>query len=327
MILADKIIEERKKLGLSQEELAEKLSVSRQAVSKWESAQSIPDLQKIIMMSELFSVSTDYLLKDDAKQEVTTSNEIDALKPIRRVSIEEANSFLDLVKEQSKTTSLGVMLCILSPALLIFLAGMAEDKKIKETLATAIGLSTLFILVAIALFFFITNSIKKSRFNYLEKEIFETAYGVSGLVKEREEKNNPTYIKFLTLGVILCVLSPLPLLIVSAINDKSTFVVSSISLLFVIVSIGVYLIVRASLVKSSYDVLLQENDYEKSEKKNSTAINATSVIYWCIATAIFLAWSFISNDWNITWIIWPIVGVLFAPFVIIVKHINSKKNK
>ena len=43
MILADKIIEERKKLGLSQEELAEKLSVSRQAVSKWESAQSIPD--------------------------------------------------------------------------------------------------------------------------------------------------------------------------------------------------------------------------------------------------------------------------------------------
>ena len=167
MILADKIIEERKKLGLSQEELAEKLSVSRQAVSKWESAQSIPDLQKIIMMSELFSVSTDYLLKDDAKQEVTTSNEMDALKPIRRVSIEEANSYLDLVKEQSKTTALGVMLCILSPALLIFLAGMAEDKKIKETLATAIGLATLFILIAIALFFFITNSIKKSRFNYL----------------------------------------------------------------------------------------------------------------------------------------------------------------
>ena len=45
MILAEKIMEERKKNGWSQEELAEKLSVSRQAVSKWESAQSIPDLQ------------------------------------------------------------------------------------------------------------------------------------------------------------------------------------------------------------------------------------------------------------------------------------------
>ena len=59
MILAEKIMEERKKNGWSQEELAEKLSVSRQAVSKWESAQSIPDLQRVIQLSEIFGVSTD----------------------------------------------------------------------------------------------------------------------------------------------------------------------------------------------------------------------------------------------------------------------------
>ena len=62
MILADKIIEERKKNGWSQEELANKLGVSRQAVSKWESSGSIPDLQRILQMSELFGVTTDYLL-------------------------------------------------------------------------------------------------------------------------------------------------------------------------------------------------------------------------------------------------------------------------
>ena len=59
MILAEKIMEERKKNGWSQEELAEKLSVSRQAVSKWESAQSIPDLQRVIQLSEILGVSTD----------------------------------------------------------------------------------------------------------------------------------------------------------------------------------------------------------------------------------------------------------------------------
>ena len=64
MILADKIMNERKKNGWSQEELAEQLNVSRQSVSKWEGAQAIPDLQKIIAMAELFGVSTDYLLKD-----------------------------------------------------------------------------------------------------------------------------------------------------------------------------------------------------------------------------------------------------------------------
>lgn len=62
MILADKIIAMRKKNGWSQEELAEKLNVSRQSVSKWESAASIPDINKILELSKIFGVTTDYLL-------------------------------------------------------------------------------------------------------------------------------------------------------------------------------------------------------------------------------------------------------------------------
>ena len=61
MILADKITELRKRSGWSQEELAGRLGVSRQAVSKWESAASIPDLDKILKLSQLFDVSTDTL--------------------------------------------------------------------------------------------------------------------------------------------------------------------------------------------------------------------------------------------------------------------------
>ena len=64
MILADKIIALRKKAGWSQEELAAQLNVSRQSVSKWEGAQSIPDMDKVVQMSRLFGVTTDFLLKD-----------------------------------------------------------------------------------------------------------------------------------------------------------------------------------------------------------------------------------------------------------------------
>ncbi|MDY6308835.1 MAG: helix-turn-helix transcriptional regulator, partial [Oribacterium sp.] len=97
MILAEKIVNLRKQAGWSQEELAEKLGVSRQAVSKWESAQSIPDLNKVLLLSEVFSVSTDYLLKDDSDVpgEVLTETKTvmdddgDRLLP---VSLEEANA-------------------------------------------------------------------------------------------------------------------------------------------------------------------------------------------------------------------------------------------
>lgn len=64
MTLADKIIKLRKQHGWSQEELADKMDVSRQAVSKWECAQTIPDIEKVLQLSQLFNVSTDYLLKD-----------------------------------------------------------------------------------------------------------------------------------------------------------------------------------------------------------------------------------------------------------------------
>ncbi len=63
MNMADRIQYLRKTKGLSQEELADKVGVSRQAVSKWESEQSTPDIEKIIIMSELFEVTTDYILK------------------------------------------------------------------------------------------------------------------------------------------------------------------------------------------------------------------------------------------------------------------------
>ena len=64
MTFSDKLIALRKKAGWSQEELAERLNVSRQSVSKWESAQSMPDIDKILQLSSLFSVTTDCLLKD-----------------------------------------------------------------------------------------------------------------------------------------------------------------------------------------------------------------------------------------------------------------------
>ena len=63
MNIADRIQHLRKSKGISQEELADKVGVSRQAVSKWESEQSTPDIEKVILLSDYFEVTTDYLLK------------------------------------------------------------------------------------------------------------------------------------------------------------------------------------------------------------------------------------------------------------------------
>lgn len=120
MILADKIIDLRKKAGMSQEELAEKLGVSRQSVSKWEMAQSTPDLNRILKMSEIFGVTTDYLLKDKidlAKPEATANISVEDIHdetepPLTYVSMKEANDFLSKNKKHAFFIALGVALCM-----------------------------------------------------------------------------------------------------------------------------------------------------------------------------------------------------------------------
>lgn len=73
-MLSEKIYTLRKKNGLSQEQLAEKLNVSRQAISKWESGTAVPESEKLITISNYFGVSVDYLLKDGDEDKANTTD-------------------------------------------------------------------------------------------------------------------------------------------------------------------------------------------------------------------------------------------------------------
>ena len=154
MIFADKVIALRKKAGWSQEELAERLNVSRQSVSKWESAQSVPDIDRILQMSRLFGVTTDYLLKDDMEEPEVTGEE--SASPLRRVTMQQASDYLALRRAAAPKMAIATFLCILSPIPLMMLAAMSEFSRfhITENAAEGIGLSvlTVFAAVAVALF-------------------------------------------------------------------------------------------------------------------------------------------------------------------------------
>lgn len=76
MNLSEKILELRKANGLSQEQLAEKIGVSRQAISKWESGESLPEVERLIELSAVFNVTTDYLLKPSEVDELNIRTEI-----------------------------------------------------------------------------------------------------------------------------------------------------------------------------------------------------------------------------------------------------------
>ena len=329
MILADKIIELRKKEGWSQEELAEKLSVTRQSVSKWEGAQSIPDLDKVVQMSRLFGVTTDYLLKDELEE--SQPAECDAAPVLRRVTMAQASDYLALRRAAAPKMALATMLCIFSPIALIGLAAVSELSvsvfPVREDVAAGIGLCALLILVAIAVVLFMDCGNKAKEYDFLEKEPFETEYGVTGMVKERQKAFKPVYDRMNLTGTMLCILSVLPLF-AAAISGWDFLAVMAVCVLLALVGIGTYFFVYGGTVNGAMEKLLEEGDYTRYEKSRKNITGPVSVIYWLVVTAIFVLYTFGPNgngQPRYSWIIWAIAGVLYAAVLAGIKLIRNRK--
>ncbi len=318
MILADKIIALRKKNGWSQEELAEKLDVSRQSVSKWEGGLSIPDMNKIIGMSALFGVSTDYLLKDELEEVTASETHASDDSPTRQIGAEEANRYLDSVKKRSLRIAVGVALCILSPIMLILLSGFSEEMPsfpLPETGAVGIGIAALFLLVASAVVLFIMNGLQLEEFSYLEKESFTLAYGVKGIVEKKQAEYRPHFLSRLTVAVVLLILSVVPLVVLAALELQEYLLIACVGLLLAVCAVGVAIIVRISFVNGSFQRLLQTGEFTEEQKKQNRKNEAFESAYWCLFTAVYLGISFCTMAWHLTWIVWPVAAGLYPLFL------------
>lgn len=326
MILSEKLILLRKEHELSQEQLAEQLSVSRQAVSKWESGASIPDLDKIIKMSQIFGVSVDYLVKDNAMQTNDSIPVDDSAGNARVVSMEEADRYMESVQQAAPRIASGVLLCIISPIFMILLAGMTEYHIIQltENFAGGIGVAVLLAMVAIAVVLFITNGMALNKYEFLEKDSILTAYGVSGVVEKKKADYEHTFHTCIATGVALCILGVVPLLIAASL-DNAFYAVCGVCVLLFLVAIGVFLMVHSGMIWGSYQKLLQEGDYTPAQKRQDRKAAPIATIYWCLVTAGYLAVSFFFDNWDRSWIVWPVAGVLFAAVMGIV-HLVSKES-
>ena len=328
MIFADKLILLRKRAGWSQEELADQMNVTRQSVSKWEGAQSIPDLEKMLRLSELFGVSTDYLLKDEL-EEAESIAPSDDMPSLRRISLEEANAFLSVKAQTAKTIAYAVFLCILSPIVLFILNAISESKAgaLNEDVAAGIGMIVLIIFVAIAAVMFISSGSKTAPLGHLEKEPFETEYGVSGMVKERKAQYKDQNTKNNIIGSCLCIAAVIPLFIGSIINDDNDLLLTvMLSLSLLLVGVGVSRFRQTGISWASYEKLLQEGEYSKENKEKPSVSAAVYTAYWFIATAVYLGYSFWSNNWGKSWVVWVIAGILF-PTVIVITATFEKESK
>lgn len=327
MTFSDKLIALRRKAGWSQEELAERLNVSRQSVSKWESAQSMPDIDKIVQLSSLFSVTTDYLLKDWQDDPQPAAAETPS--PLPRVTLAQAEDYLTRAQANAPRMALATALCIVSPIPLLALGTVSERGQLglNDDLAGGLGLIALLVLVAVAVVLFMQCGAAVREYEFLEKEPIETEHGVTVLVRERRAAFAPQYDKANITGTVLCILAAVPLF--AAMMVGVSFLMSaSICLVLVLVACGVYAFVRVGTVHDAMDRLLEDGDFTRGHKAVKGRLNALTAAYWLVVVAIFLWYTFGPNgngQPQYSWFIWAIAGVVYAACVVAAKAFVRKR--
>ena len=325
MILADKIIQLRKKNGWSQEELASQLNVSRQAVSKWESAQAAPDLSKILSMSQLFGVTTDYLLKDDMEAEEFTGEE--AAPALRRVTLSEAGDYLSWRDRASLLIAGAVLLCILGVIALLSIMGLTTIQGLlSEEAAGGLGVGALLLFIAAAVLIFVYCGHKSEPYEFMEKENFDTEYGVDGLAQKKRREEQKNWSILTGAGIALCVLSPIPLVMSAFLAKADSARLLFLCLTLLLAGVGAALTIVSGVRRSAVDKLLRQGEYSPESKRVSSIAGPVSAAYWLLVTAVFLAWNFLADAWNVSWVIWPVAGVLYAAVRVVCVMLAQKKN-
>lgn len=273
MIFKENLIKLRKQMGLSQEELAEKIEVSRQTIYKWETGQNYPEMDRLLMLSELFNCSIDDLIKNE----------------INVTSIVQKDKYEKFYNRFARNIAFAVSLVILSVAVMLILFDVFGEEKY------LIPLISFFVFISISIMIFIISGIENTE---MKKQI------PNEINYYNEEKIHSFSRKFaiaVATGATLILIAVITLIVLF--EFVSDVYLWPVSVMLGIISIATYILIYFGLLNSKYRM------NHKVIKENPMASKISSIIM-LLATIAYLIIGFVYNKWHPGWLVFPIGGIL-----------------
>ncbi len=281
MSFAENLQNLRKKSNMTQDELAEKLQVSRQAVSKWESGSGYPETEKIISICEIFDCSMDELIRG-------------------KITLDKKDNYDLVMSTSAKQVSIAVTLILLGVSIFLTIIGLSPDVE----QSSLIGICVILLSVAFAVPLFIVNGFKIEEFKK-KNPILNNVYTENEL-----EVGKTKYTKFTAIGISIILIGVMIMMLLFGLKIGGEESSLPVAILMYFITIGTSIIVYASNMKEKFDILKynKENTLEYKEVKNK--VGKICGIIMLITTIIFLIWGFTLNMWEINWMVYPIGGIL-----------------
>lgn len=233
-------------------------------------------------------------IDQEKEEEVTTTPNLTTL------SIDDIDSYVAMKRTTSVGIGMGVICCGIAASLIV--AGVYFNSVILGVILS------LFLIVA-AVGLFIVNGLKHNAYDYLEKGFFVSNKNIN-YIKNEEKQFEKSFVLSLIIGVGLCIISAIPVLVGSQDGDRILLYVCGT---IITATIGCFFIIYGGMVKSAYGFLLENGfDSSLSEKDLAKKIywKKFNDNFWLVIVAIYLLISFVFGIWELSWLIFPVAGVL-----------------
>ncbi|WP_404987586.1 permease prefix domain 1-containing protein [Clostridium culturomicium] len=267
--------------------------------------------------------------------EIIREFEIEVNQPSRNVTsekenlpsmdLEEAKKYLRETKKCNFLISIGGALCMMGAAVLVFMyqlyddgiifRGLVEDK----AMITPLIILLAFVGVAVALFIFAGISMEK--YKYIDKGYFNLQPSARIILEEEGERLRTKSTIGTIVGVVLCILSPI-ILFLSGMKSESGYVYGT-TLLILVIAVAVFIFINISTCNEGHKKLLKEGEYNPKVKEENKVIGAVAGVVWPLTVMVFLIWGIAYDGWEICWIVFPIVGVIFGGFCNVYKSVKG----
>jgi len=233
----------------------------------------------------------------------------------RNITQDEAERFIADKQKSGIMIGLGVLLCIMCSTPYIILDSIGSG-------GSVYGLIGLFGMLVIAIGLFVFDRVYMDKWSFLKSQACSMDFSTTDYVHHERENYRMTHAVLLTVGVMLCVLSFVPVAVMDELN-MSDFLVDGVgSVIFMaMVAVGVFFFVVTGNRVSAYNTLLSVNErgtmggsFVDSQKEqvhyDNKKLAAVMSVYWPTVTCIYLSWSFLTMDWHITWVVWVIASLV-----------------
>lgn len=266
--------------------------------------------QVISEFGNLDELAEDLGISDAVESSRTAGTKSEKIMPRQFLSDGEVDQFLVHKKGFARRIAFGVLLLIISPTVLIATGTFFGDD-ITEKMSLP-GLIFLFFAIAVAVGLFVISGVADEKHEALEHRVALLNDSKRREINDIYERERMPFATTIAVGIGLILAGVVLVIVASVLGQTERWAGLGVIALLICVAIAVYMFINSGIRRGSLEQLLNTGSYTPDKRRADSLSEKIAGPYWMIVVAAYLAWSFSTNNWQITWIIWPISGVLFA---------------